>query len=650
MLVLFLQNGNSQTPIPFVITNNSEIPDNELFVAIVGQDLTPDGAHIWVDMKNGNQMPMSTSYNTVKGPEINGNKGPGGNGMYADCFTKLSDIPNKTVTLKPIQGCRMFIGIKSQLYLYFFGSTGAQRGYASPSHSNPTDPSTGINYEIIELTYNQYGFWGNTSRVDSYNYAMALELTDNANSTKKTGELLSHSEIGKAYLANVPIEFQACYNAKTGQIFQPTKTKEFADGTVGTMPIPGIYKDYMKPYIDQVWAKYANEDLIFSSGDAGVWKGRVVNEQFVFTCIQGGFINRKGIITRRPSTQEAFEGKGVLDNIVSDGTADLMIQAQICAALTRHLIDVKTPNVGQQIFSDPTKYYQESPCNHYAKFWHLKGISADQKSYGFAYDDVFDQSATLHSPTPKSVNAILGGYSPKAQTPYNGVRQVIPGTIEAEKYDEGGEGLAFHDLTSNNQGNSTLRNDAVDIETANGVVNVGYIENGEWLDYSVNVNASGTYQATLTFAAEGAGGAFTLLVDDVEVVSNKNTGTTGGWQNWGTVVVSGVNLTAGNHILTFKANTGNFNLDKISFHNDVVLSTLSTSFSSEIIVYPNPTSGLITVQGVSNTTKISIYSLQGTLVKEVVGNQVSVQELNAGTYYLNSNDAGNVFKTLIIKQ
>jgi hypothetical protein len=340
-----------------------------------------------------------------------------------------------------------------------------------------------------------------------------------------------------------------------------------------------------------------------------------------------------------------------LDKIVSDGTADLMIQAQICAAITRHVIDVKTPNVGQQTFSDPTKYYLESPCNHYAKFWHLKGISVDQKSYGFAYDDVFDQSATLHSPNPTKVKAIIGGYAPiAAQTPYIGVRQQIPGIIEAEKYDEGGEGLAYHDVTSNNQGNNSFRTDGVDLESANGVQNVGYVESGEWLDYSVKVSASGMYQASFTVAAEGAGGSFALYVDDVQVLSTTNSGTTGSWVRWADVNVSGINLSAGDHVLTFKAITGNFNLDKITFQKDIILSTETVEAGGSYSLYPNPTNGFVNISGVSNQAKITIYNLAGGIVKTATGNQIFIEELNSGTYYLNSNDAGKIFKTLIFKQ
>ena len=401
-----------QTPMPFQFENNSTYADDELYVAIVGKDLA-QGAHVWVDLKTGNHLPMDPVYNTVSGPVINGNLGPGQNGKYSECFFKFSEIPNKEFLLKGIQGCRVFISVKEQLYLYFFGSTGAVQGYASPSHSNPTDPSTGILYEIIELTYNQIGFWGNTSRVDSYNYAMGLELTTQTGSVLKTGELLRHDEVISRFLASVPQEFQGCYDAHTGQIFQPTKTKAFSDGSIGTMPDLGPYRDYMQPYIDQVWAKYTQEDLLFIHPEIGTWKGRVTGNRFTFTCVAGpaGFIGKQGIIDGKPNTQEAFEGKGVLDRPVGEARFDLMMQAQICAALTRHVIDVNAAPGAVQNWSDPSKYYLESPCNHYAKFWHQQGIRHNQMAYGFAYDDVNEQSSTLHSPEPSKVKVVFGGFA-----------------------------------------------------------------------------------------------------------------------------------------------------------------------------------------------------------------------------------------------
>ncbi len=408
LLALLCNFMYGQGPIPFTISNTSTFNDNELYVAIVGIDYNT-GNHVWVNAKTSQVLPMSASYNTVTGPTIGGNTGPGQNSKYANCFTKLSEIPNKTFTLPQIAGCRVFIAKGQQLYFYFFGANGAPSGYTSPNPLNATDPNQGILYEIIELTNNQYGFFGNPSRVDSYKYPMGLELFGANGYQKRVGELKKHADIVAAFKANVPSEFQGCVNNTTGEITAPSKTPAFADGTGGTSV--GAQANYLKSYIDAIWNKYKNEDLIFYAGDAGVFKGRVIGEQLEVVGQSGGFVGRTGRVQNRPSTQEALEGKGVLDRRLVDGDLDLVVQAQLTAAINRHVVNVTTPNPGQQNWYDASKFYQVNPTNHYSKFWHLPGISVDNLAYGFAYDDVADQSPSLHSPQPTKVIATFGGYA-----------------------------------------------------------------------------------------------------------------------------------------------------------------------------------------------------------------------------------------------
>ena len=116
-------------------------------MAIVGLD--PSNNHVWIIAANSQVLPLGTGYNTVTGPTINGNTGPGQNSKYAACFTKLSNIPNHTFTLPYIAGCRVYISRGQQLYFYFFGATGAPSGYTAPNPQSPTDPNTGILYDDI---------------------------------------------------------------------------------------------------------------------------------------------------------------------------------------------------------------------------------------------------------------------------------------------------------------------------------------------------------------------------------------------------------------------------------------------------------------------------------------------------------------------
>jgi hypothetical protein len=399
----------AQVTVPFQVVNTSTFPDTDLYVAVVGINYTT-GAHIWIDPRNSQILPMDRSYNTVAGPTPNGNMGPGGDGRYANCFARLSDIPNKTFNLPPIAGCRVFISRGSQLYFYFFGSTGAPSGYTAPDHLNPNDPNKGIMFEIIELTNNQYGFFGNTSRVDAFKYPMGLELYGTNGYYKKVGELKTKDQIIADFRANVPAEFQGCVNS-LGEIWAPSKTAAFQDGTNGTTP--GPYANYLKPYIDQIWEKYKTVDMVFNAGEAGTFRCRVVGEELQCREINGGFEGKTGKVIRRPTTQEALEGKGVLDNGSNPDTrtVDLVVQAQLTAAINRHVVDVTTAVPGTQNWHDKSRFYPAAPMNYYARFWHLPGICIDQLAYGFAYDDVADHSPSLHTPVPTRVVAVFGGYS-----------------------------------------------------------------------------------------------------------------------------------------------------------------------------------------------------------------------------------------------
>lgn len=399
--------GWAQGSIPFTIANNSPFPDSDLYVAIVGKDA--NGNHLWINAANSQVLPMNASYNTVTGPTYNGNTGPGQNSKYAACFTKLSNIPNKTFTLPYIAGCRVFIAQGQQLYLYFFGASGAPSGYAAPDFQNPNDPNRGIRYEFIELTNNQYGFFGNHTRVDSYHYPMGLELWGNGGYYKRAGELKSHADILAAYQSFAPTAFQSLLNTSAGTITCPGKSPAFQAG--------GAQANYFGSYIDAIWSKYVNEDLIFNAGDAGVFKGRITNGQLKVVGQSGGFVGRTGIVSRKPTTQEVLEGKGVLDQRVVDGDLDLVIQSQLCAAINRHVVNTTTPNPGQQNWYNASQYYLTAPANYYARFWHQGGISVDNLNYGFAYDDVNDQSSSLHTPQPTKVVATFGGFAGLGTTP-----------------------------------------------------------------------------------------------------------------------------------------------------------------------------------------------------------------------------------------
>ncbi|NIV30584.1 MAG: carbohydrate-binding protein, partial [Anaerolineae bacterium] len=142
----------------------------------------------------------------------------------------------------------------------------------------------------------------------------------------------------------------------------------------------------------------------------------------------------------------------------------------------------------------------------------------------------------------------------------------IPGRIEAEDYDLGGEGAAYHDTTGGNEGGE-YRSDDVDIQITTdleGGYNVGWLEEGEWLEYAVDVASNGQYDIQVRVASAmdrtvsetlPAGETVSWTVPLIRVLHVEFDGVdvsgpvpfvaTGGWQNWTSVFSRRVSLSEG---------------------------------------------------------------------------------------------------------
>jgi hypothetical protein len=187
--------------------------------------------------------------------------------------------------------------------------------------------------------------------------------------------------------------------------------------------------------------------------------------------------------------------------------------------------------------------------------------------------------------------------------PWNGTIQVIPGKIQCEYYDLGGEGIAYHDTDSINNGSGKLNpangtflnefrlHEGVDIsytksndidnnpynlvEPAMEQLYVGWTTPGEWINYTVNVEKTGTYQVGLMYTASGDGTiALNLdgeeLTAELKVPSTRNDKEPTAWRQWHhwnrLDSLATVQLTKGIHVLTLKTvSNGNMNYDYLEF-------------------------------------------------------------------------------------
>ncbi|MFA6778655.1 MAG: endo-1,4-beta-xylanase [Paludibacteraceae bacterium] len=154
-----------------------------------------------------------------------------------------------------------------------------------------------------------------------------------------------------------------------------------------------------------------------------------------------------------------------------------------------------------------------------------------------------------------------------ARAPYTGKAILIPGILEAENYDIGGEGRSYHDSDDENEGGA-YREDGVDINEnpSGGGYNIGYTANGEWLEYSVNVEKTAKYNFKALVASGNENGSFNIYLDGTSIASVSVPQTADG--TWDTYVnVSGrtTELAEGSHILKIEVDGGYFNLDNIEF-------------------------------------------------------------------------------------
>ncbi|MCY2955065.1 MAG: carbohydrate-binding protein [Planctomycetota bacterium] len=158
------------------------------------------------------------------------------------------------------------------------------------------------------------------------------------------------------------------------------------------------------------------------------------------------------------------------------------------------------------------------------------------------------------------------------QTPYSGSPIPVPGYVQAEHFDLGGQGVAYYDNESNNWGGQFRPTEGVDLEICGdpegGWYNVGWTNPGEWLEYTIDVASSGMYDLELRMAAgAGAEATYHIEFNGLNKTGSHWIWSTGGWQTWETATYSPVYLDAGTQVMriVFDEGTIGANINWIRF-------------------------------------------------------------------------------------
>ncbi len=214
-------------------------------------------------------------------------------------------------------------------------------------------------------------------------------------------------------------------------------------------------------------------------------------------------------------------------------------------------------------------------------------IATNGSNVNLTYGKVFNADGT-RSPRVLSNNAKWefreitaspSGEGSPNQTPVRGIPMAIPGSINAVDFDNGGEGIAYHDTTIGNNGNGARSNTNVDTENRINTGNVGWIATGEWLEYTVNVANAGVYTIDVQVASVGNQGAFHIEFDGNDVTGVQTVNSTGSWSDFVNKTIENVSLTQGEKIMRVYFDGGSFNLATINF-----TTTNDNNSSSELII------------------------------------------------------------------
>jgi hypothetical protein len=151
------------------------------------------------------------------------------------------------------------------------------------------------------------------------------------------------------------------------------------------------------------------------------------------------------------------------------------------------------------------------------------------------------------------------------QLPYTSA-QIIPGVIQAENFDKGGEAVAYHDLENLNTGNQYRLTEGVDIEACiEGGYNVTNTIQGEWIAYTVDIQKTGVYSIEARVAANDPDKSFILLLDGEACTDAFVVPDTDGSQNWQTITLTSTVLPKGTHTLKIAFLSSGVNLNSLNF-------------------------------------------------------------------------------------
>jgi hypothetical protein len=259
----------------------------------------------------------------------------------------------------------------------------------------------------------------------------------------------------------------------------------------------------------------------------------------------------------------------------------------------------------------------------WGSFFTIATLGADSTSFT---DSTAERSKdhyyriVAHHPDQKTTHSHplhihMPAYVPKVRSFFLGAPHPVPGTVEAEDFDMGGEGLSYHDMDSKNIAGAYRPDEAVDIYALSGdQYHVGNALPGEWYEYTVEVAGQGDYLVEVHCAAVTPGGRYLISIGD-QVSDTLEVKASGSWLETSSTSFR-LSLNEGEQIMRFTViDQPQYNIDKVVFTRDVTgMEKESRTASSLILFQESGGDLLIRTSHASLLHEVRVYDLRGTLV------------------------------------
>jgi endoglucanase Acf2 len=164
--------------------------------------------------------------------------------------------------------------------------------------------------------------------------------------------------------------------------------------------------------------------------------------------------------------------------------------------------------------------------------------------------------------------------------------------VEAENFDYGGKGVAYSTTATSNQGGKYRTGDDIGIEGPNAdtgnTYNVGYVNAGQWMKYTIHVDVAGIYVIDLRASNANAttctthltfnNSAGTVTSGEISIPT-----TTGGWGGYTDHTMVSVNLSAGTQVMTLYDDTSGCNFDYVSLTPQAIFGQSETAYDPTVV-------------------------------------------------------------------